>query len=74
MSIISQNQRLPEPSRKPKCYNCKHASRAFKIASKTHHHCKHPKHKEGLESGKLSTWDTLEDFYNTCDTHEFPTH
>lgn len=32
------------PSRKPKCYNCKHASSAFKIAGKTHHQCNHPKH------------------------------
>ncbi len=47
---------------KPKCYNCKHASSAFKIAGKTHHQCNHPKHEEGF---------TLQEFYNTCDTHEF---
>lgn len=66
------NTVLPDvPSRKPKCYNCKHASSAFKIAGKTHHQCNHPKHEEGFKSGELSPWDTLQEFYNTCDTHEF---
>lgn len=59
------------PSRKPKCYNCKHASSAFKIAGKTHHQCNHPKHEAGFESGELSPWDTLQEFYNTCESHEF---
>lgn len=59
------------PIKKAKCYNCKHASSAFKIAGKTHHHCNHPKHEAGFESGELSPWDTLQEFYNTCDTHEF---
>jgi len=59
------------PSKKPKCYNCKFASSAFKIAGKTHHQCNHPKHEEGFKSGELSPWDTLQEFYNTCDTHEF---
>lgn len=59
------------PIKKPKCYNCKHSSFGFKIAGKTHHQCLHPKHEKGLESGKLSAWDTLQEFYNTCDTHEF---
>ncbi len=58
---------------KPKCYNCKFASSGFKIAGKTHHQCCHPKHKEGFESGKLSPWDTLQEFYNTCESHEFKT-
>ena len=59
------------PSQKPKCYNCKFASSAFKIAGKTHHQCNHPKHEKGFESGELSPWDTLQEFYNTCETHEF---
>jgi hypothetical protein len=59
------------PSNKPKCYNCKHASLAFKIGGKTHHQCNHPKHEKGFQSGELSPWDTLQEFYNTCDTHEF---
>jgi hypothetical protein len=55
---------------KPKCYNCKHASHPFKIAGKTHHQCNHPKHEDGFKNGNLSPWDTLREFYNTCDTHE----
>jgi len=43
----------------------------FKIAGKTHHQCNHPKHKEGFENGSLSPWDTLQEFYNTCQSHEF---
>lgn len=60
---------IKQPQRK--CYNCKHASSAFKIGGKTHHQCNHQKHEKGFESGELSPWDTLQEFYNTCDTHEF---
>jgi hypothetical protein len=60
-------------NKKPKCYNCKFASSGFKIVDKTHHQCLHPKHKAGFESGELSPWDTLQEFYNTCDDHEFRT-
>lgn len=59
------------PTQKRKCYNCKYASPAFKIAGKTHHQCNHPKHKAGFEDGTLSPWDTLQEFYNTCESHEF---
>jgi hypothetical protein len=59
------------PIRNGKCYNCKHASSAFKIAGKTHHQCNHPKHEKGFESGELSPWDTLQEFYNSCESHEF---
>jgi hypothetical protein len=66
------NAMLPAvPSRKAKCHNCKHASRAFKVAGKTHHQCCHPKHESGFENGQLSAWDTLQEWYNTCETHEF---
>ena len=58
-------------SSKPKCYNCKHASSAFKIAGKTHHQCNHPKYESRFKSGELSPWDTLQEFYNTCESHEF---
>jgi len=53
-----------------KCYNCKHASNAFKIAGKTHHQCCHPKHESGFLSGELSAWDTLQEWYNRCKDHE----
>lgn len=70
-AIVGNTVLAAVPSRKPKCYNCKHASSAFKIAGKTHHQCYHPKHEEGFKSGELSPWDTLQAFYNSCDTHEF---
>jgi hypothetical protein len=53
-----------------KCYNCKHASASFKIADKTHYQCCHPKHAPGFESGELSPFDTLQEWYNTCEDHE----
>ena len=53
-----------------KCYNCKHASPSFKIAELTYNQCCHPKHEEGLKSGDISPWDTLQVFYNTCPDHE----
>lgn len=55
---------------KKKCYNCKYASQGFKIGGKTHHQCNHPKHKEGIENGTLSPFDTLQEFYNTCESYE----
>ncbi len=57
-------------NKKPKCYNCIFASPAFKIAGKTHHQCCHPKHQKGFETGELSPWDTLQEFYNTCTDHK----
>lgn len=53
-----------------KCFNCKHASSAFKIAGKTHHQCNHSKHQEGLKNETLSAWDTLREFHETCESHE----
>jgi len=54
-----------------KCYNCKHSSKGFKIAGKTHLHCLHPKYKdEDFKSGKLSPWDTLMEFWHTCEDFE----
>jgi len=58
-------------SRKAKCYNCKYASPAFKIAGKTHYQCNHPKHDEGFENGTLTPYDTLQEFYSSCNSHEF---
>jgi len=60
-----------ETNKKPKCYNCKHAGKSFKVNGKTHHHCFHPKHDEANEKGILNHWDTLQEFWNTCDSHEF---
>jgi len=57
--------------RSAKCHSCKHASTSFKIAGKTHHQCNHPKHEEGFKSGELSPWDTLQEWYNSCESHDF---
>ncbi len=67
--IVSNSQLSSVP--KPKCHNCKHASPAFKVGKKTYHQCNHIKHKSGMLSGEISAWDTLQEWYNTCDTHEF---
>lgn len=56
---------------KKKCYNCKYASARFKIGDMTHHQCCHPKHVQGIQEGTLSAYDTLREFYNTCESHEF---
>ena len=61
-----------EEKKPKKCYNCKHSSKGFIIAGKIHHHCFHPKYKEeDMKSGKISPWDTLMEFSQTCDDHEF---
>ena len=52
---------MKKPPQK-RCYNCAHASKAFKVLGNTHHHCLEP------ERLKVSTtaWDTLQEFYATC--------
>src|SRR5690606_801300 len=48
-----------------------HAGQQFKIAGKTHLHCEHPKYPEAdKESGKISPYDTLMEFWNTCNDFE----
>jgi len=60
-----------EKPKRRRCYNCKHAGEQFKIAGLTHLHCCHPSYKkEDFESGKLSAWDTLQEWWNTCHNHE----
>ena len=59
--------------KKPRCHNCKHGSKPFKIAGLTHLHCLHPKHADGLSDGTLSAWDTLREFSNGCASHEAKT-
>ena len=54
-----------------KCFNCKHAGPSFKIAGKTHMHCEHPKYtEEDFVNGKISPWDTLMEFWQTCEDFE----
>lgn len=55
-----------------KCWNCKHRTKSFKVGKLTHYHCMSPtyekQHKEGV---KISTWETLRVFSDSCDEHEF---
>ena len=61
-----------EDKKKPKkCYNCKHAGDSFKIVGKTHMHCMHPKHDAEFKNNpNYSAWDTLMEFWMTCDDYE----
>jgi hypothetical protein len=54
-----------------KCYNCKFAGQQFKIFGKTHLHCKHPKFDDEIKnSPTFSPWDTLREFWHTCDDYK----
>ena len=59
-------------SKKQKCYNCKFSSQQFKVADKTHVHCLNAElyPPADFESGKLSPWDTLMEWWSTCGKHE----
>lgn len=58
--------------KRPRCHNCKHGSKQFKVNDLTHLHCLHPKYKEeDFKNGKLSAWDTLVVFSDSCSNHEF---
>lgn len=67
LTFFTAEQTKPQ---KPKCHNCKHASKGFKIGNNTHHQCLHPKHKEPMKNFEISPWDTLQEFWNTCNDHE----
>lgn len=54
-------------NRKPRCYNCQHASRGFKIGKLTYHHCFNPIH----TNEDTSPWDSLRVFSDSCKDHEF---
>lgn len=55
-----------------KCYNCRHAGHQFRIDKMTYLHCEHPKYKaEDFENGKLSAWDTLREFCDSCKDFQF---
>ena len=60
-------------TKKAKCYNCIFRSDTFKIAGKTYLHCfnedLYPKEK--FESGELTAWDSLKEFWDKCDKHNF---
>lgn len=54
-----------------KCYNCIHGGKQIKIVGNTHLHCENPKYTaEMFESGQLTGWDTLMNFYDSCEDHQ----
>ena len=58
--------------KKPQCHNCKHRGSYFKIGKMTHLCCGHPKWtKEGFEKGEFHPYDTLMEFWQTCEDHEY---
>lgn len=55
-----------------KCYNCKFATKGFKVVGKTHHHCLEPTQypEAEIEAGNISPWDTLREWWDTCEHHK----
>ena len=56
-----------------RCHNCIHHGTPFKISKVTHYHCEHPywtSQPEKYLTGEFSPWDTLVEFWNTCEKHE----
>ena len=64
---------MNEQEKKPKCYNCKHSSKQFKLGKLTHLHCFNNElyPEKEIEEGNISAWDTLRVFSDSCDKHEF---
>ena len=53
-----------------KCYNCKYSGQQFKIDKLTHLHCEHPNGEISGLSSPPSPWDTLREFWDSCESHE----
>ncbi len=49
------------------CVNCQYSGDQFKIAGKTHLHCQSPNMEKEAEKDDFSPWESLREFYNTCD-------
>ena len=61
-----------QKSKPAKCHNCKFGGLQFKIAGTTHLHC-HNNEKfpiKKMESGEISPWDTLMEWYCSCKLHQ----
>jgi hypothetical protein len=58
---------------RPRCHNCKFAGPAFKLGKVTHMHCENEEYyKELLQTEEHpSPYDTLFEFYHTCERHQF---
>lgn len=59
-------------SENKKCYNCKYASKQFKAGGMSHVHCRNEElyPSKDFETGKLSAWDTLQDWWGKCKSWE----
>jgi hypothetical protein len=61
-------------TKKPRCWNCIHASVEFKVGKNNHVHCQSPAiDKYFKEVKNASPWESLRNNYNTCEDHEFKT-
>lgn len=50
------------------CYNCKYRGEMFRINNMGHCHCEHPD--DNFSGDKTTGWDTLREFWATCDGFE----
>lgn len=58
--------------RQRKCFNCKFKGPSFRLGKITHMHCENPEYNKELKiGGELSPWETLREFWQTCERHEF---
>ena len=68
MSAHTDNERseatVDVPRLVRRCFNCRHASKYFKLPSGTHHHCLHPERLEGI--AEPSAWDSLVEWHSRC--------
>jgi hypothetical protein len=72
-ATLAQNPMLAAGlSKKAKCHNCKFASKQFKVVDRNYVHCQNEElyPVKYFESGKLTAWDTLMSWYDTCNNHE----
>jgi hypothetical protein len=57
-----------------RCHNCIFAGEMFRIIGKGHLHCTHPnmdKPESWYDKESRSPWDSLREFWDTCDEHKF---
>ena len=57
--------------KKPKCYNCKHSSKQFKIQKLTHVTCLELEQHNKIVNENMHPFDALRVFSDTCKKHEF---